>query len=178
MKRPISILLGFALLASTDAVLAGGGHPGGGRSAGTGASVARPGVQGGPVGHPGWQGVRPVGHPGWQGVRPAGHPGWQGVRPITSVHPQPGVVIRNHPYPYHHHNSHFFYGGTVILGAPFFFPPQVYVAPAAVYTEPPVYIEQASQVYYYCQDYRDYYPRVATCPSPWVQVLPEPVNPN
>jgi len=170
MKRPISILLGFALLVFTDAVFAGGGHGGGGRSSGSGASMVRPGAQG----------VRPVGHPGWQGVRPVGHPGWQGVGPVASVHPQPGVVVRNHPYPHHayRHGGHLFYGSTVILGAPFFFPPPVYFATAPVYTEPPVYIEQGSQVYYYCQDYRDYYPRVATCPSPWVQVLPEAVNPN
>ncbi|MGB5079467.1 MAG: hypothetical protein WBO23_01855, partial [Burkholderiales bacterium] len=129
------------------------------------ASVARPGVQG----------VRPVGRPGWQGVRPAGRPGWQGVRPIVSVHPQPGVVIRHHHRP---HRNHVFIGSTVILGAPLFFPPPVYAVPVPVYTEPPVYIEQSSQVYYYCPDYRDYYPNVATCPSAWLQVLPEGVSPN
>lgn len=174
MKRPISILMGFVLLTCMDAVLAfGGDHRAGGRGgaafaghgavAGPGASVARAGI------------VRPAGRPGWQGVRPAGHPGWQGVRPIISVHPQPGVVIRHHRHP---RRTRFIVGSTVILGAPFFYPPPVYVAPAPVYAEPPVYIEQGSQIYYYCPDYREYYPNVATCPSPWLQVLPEAVNPN
>jgi len=176
MKRAISILLGVVLLACMEAVVADGGGRGshaGGRSGGAGrGAVAGHGAS---VAHPGVQSVRPVGRPGWQGVRPAGHPGWRGVRPIVSVHPQPGIVIRHNPPS---HRSHFIFGSTVILGAPFFFPPPVYVAPAPVYTEPPVYIEQGSQVYYYCQDYRDYYPRVATCPSPWLQVLPEAVNPN
>jgi len=173
MKRPIPIMLGIALLACMEAVLARGpDHHGSGRGAVAAprASMARPAIPS----------VRPVARPGWQGVRPVGRPGWQGVRPIVSVHPQPGVVIRHHHRPRHHHphRSRFSFGSTVILGAPLFFPPPVYVAPAPVYAEPPVYIEQGSQIYYYCPDYRDYYPNVATCPSPWLQVLPEAVNPN
>jgi hypothetical protein len=64
-------------------------------------------------------------------------------------------------------------GSAVVIGAPFFFPypyyPPVYAPPPA-YTEPPVYIEQGGGVYYYCPDYRDYYPNVASCPSQWVPV--------
>jgi len=167
--RPISILLSFVMLAGVEAAFARDGgafasrHSG---RAGGGLMGARPGAVARPA-----TGIAP----GYQGVRPAGRHGWQGVRPIVSVHPQPGVVIRHHHHP---SRTRFIFGSTVILGAPFFYPPPVYIAPAPVYTEPPVYIEQSSQVYYYCPDYRDYYPNVATCPSPWLQVLPEAVNPN
>jgi hypothetical protein len=178
MKRPISILLGFALLACMQLALARGGdhrageRRGGAAFAGRGA-VAGPGAS---VGRPAVQGVRPLGHPGWQGVRPIGHPGWQGVRPTIGVHLRPGSAIRNHRHP---QRSRVFIGGTVVLGAPIFYSSPVYVAPSPVYAEPPVYIEQGSQVYYYCPDYRDYYPNVATCPSPWLRVLPEEgVAPN
>jgi hypothetical protein len=64
---------------------------------------------------------------------------------------------------------------TIVVAAPFFYYPPVYAAPVypvPVYQEPPVYVEQSSEVRYYCPDYRDYYPTVATCPSPWLQVLP------
>ena len=74
-------------------------------------------------------------------------------------------------------------GGAVVIGAPFFYPyyypyypyyyPPAYPE-APVYSEPPTYIEQGSniQFQYYCPDYRDYYPNVASCPSPWMQVVP------
>jgi hypothetical protein len=57
------------------------------------------------------------------------------------------------------------FGSTVVVAAPFFYP--VYVPVPA-----PVYVEQSSDLRYYCPDYRDYYPNVATCPSQWMQVIP------
>lgn len=176
MKRPISILLGLVLLAGTNAVLArDGGQRGsavGGRHSGHAGSGALMGARPGAVARP-IAGVAP----GYQGVRPVGHPGWQGVRPIASVHPRPGIAVRSHHRP---HRNRVFIGGTVILGAPFFYPPPVYVAPAPVYVEPPAYVEQDSElIYYYCADSRAYYPSVATCPSPWVEVLPDgTIKPN
>jgi hypothetical protein len=65
---------------------------------------------------------------------------------------------------------------TVVVAAPFFYyyPGYYYrrIYPVPAYSEPPVYIEQASEVRYYCPDYRDYYPSVSSCPSPWLRVLP------
>ena len=65
---------------------------------------------------------------------------------------------------------------TIVVGPPFFYYPPIYAAPVypvPAYQEPPVYIEQGSEVLYYCPDYRDYYPNVPTCPSPWMRVLPD-----
>jgi len=56
-----------------------------------------------------------------------------------------------------------------VVTAPVFYP--VYAPVPA-----PVYVEQSSEVYYYCPDYRDYYPNVATCPSQWMQVIPRAVG--
>ena len=61
------------------------------------------------------------------------------------------------PYPYYYY-------------PPYYYPPAYAASPA--YEEPPVYIEQADEVRYYCPDYRDYYPNVPNCPSPWLQVVP------
>jgi len=181
MKRPISILLAVVLLAGANAVLArDGGHRGSnvagrhsGHAGGGALTSTRPGTVARPTTSvaPGYQGVRPAGRPGWQGVRPAGRPGWQGVRPIVSVHPQPGIVVRNHRH--HPHRGRVFFGSTVIIGAPFFYPAPVYVEPAPVYAEPPVYVEQGAEVYYFCSDYQKYYPEVTTCPSPWLRVRPD-----
>jgi hypothetical protein len=147
MKRPIAILLGVALLVSSDAVLARGGrdHAGGAGHHGGGTSV---GVRGGAVSvH--------VGHP-------IG-------RPFVAI--RPGAVFVGRPPFFHRHRV--FVRSTIVVGAPFFYPypyyPPVYAAPPA-YAEPPVYIEQGGGVYYYCPDYNDYYPNVPSCPSQWVPV--------
>jgi hypothetical protein len=97
-----------------------------------------------------------------QGGRPGVHHGHHQGRPIVVVRPgwwwhRPGG---HHG---HHHSS------TVVVAAPFFYP--VYT-PVPV----PVYVEQSSEVRYYCPDYRDYYPNVATCPSQWMQVIPGAVG--
>jgi len=159
MRRAIAILLGLALLVSTDAVFARGGRGGAGHAGGG---------RGGPsMGfHGGHGGIATVG-------AHVGHPVGR-----TFVGVRHGFVGR--PYPPHHHpplHHHGFGGGTVVIGAPFFYPyypyypyyPPVY-APPPVYAEPPAYIEQGGGVYYYCPDYNDYYPNVASCPSQWVPV--------
>ena len=155
MRRAIAILLGLALLVSTDAVFARGGRGGAGHAGGG---------RGGPsMGfHGGHGGIATVG-------AHVGHPVGR-----TFVGVRHGFVGR--PYPPHHH--HGFGGGTVVIGAPFFYPwypyypyypyyPQAYPVP---YAEPQTYIEQGAGVYYYCPEYRDYYPNVSSCPSQWVPV--------
>lgn len=136
MKRPIAILLGLALLASADAVLAHGGNRGGSHGGGFGVGV----------------------HAGFHG-------GHHGGRPIVGVRPVPVIVGRPH-----FHRPPVVVSSTIVVGAPFFYYPPVY--PVPVYQEPPVYVEQSSEFRWYCPDYRDYYPNVSTCPSPWLQVLP------
>ena len=81
-------------------------------------------------------------------------------------HHRPTVVFR--PGWWWHHN-HVVYGSTVVVTAPVFYP---YYIPVPA----PVYVEQGSEIRYYCPDYRDYYPSVATCPSQWMQVIPGAVR--
>jgi hypothetical protein len=154
MKRPIAILLGLTLLASADAVLARDGNRGGGHG---GSAGHRGGgfVAGAHVGH----------HGGHHGGRPS-----VGVRPIIGVGPVLVIVGRPHP-----HRRPVVISSTIVVAAPFFYYPPAYAAPVypvPVYQEPAVYIEQGLEVRYYCPDYRDYYPAAATCPSPWMRVLP------
>jgi hypothetical protein len=90
-----------------------------------------------------------------------------------------------HPAPGHFHGSsgghphghHVFVGGAFFVGGPYpyyYYPPYYYpyYDAAPVYQDPPVYVEQADEVRYYCPDYRDYYPNVPNCPSQWLQVVP------
>ncbi len=157
MNRPIAIVLGVALLLSADAVFARGGRGGGGH-AGFGGF------------HGGARSMGVVGH----GVGAAGfHAGRSVGRQFVGA--RSGPVFVGRPPFFHRHRV--FVGGTVVIGAPFFYPyypyypyyPPVYAAPP-VYSEPPAYIEQGGGVYYYCPDYNDYYPNVASCPSQWVPV--------
>jgi hypothetical protein len=54
-----------------------------------------------------------------------------------------------------------------------YYPSYRYSAPAV--TEPPVYVEQARPGYwYYCASAREYYPKAAKCPQPWIPVAPRP----
>jgi len=154
MNRPIAIVLGVALLLSADAVFARGGRGGGGHAGGGGF-------------HGGARSMGVVGH----GVGAAGfHAGHSVGRSFVGA--RSGPVFVGRPPFFHRHRA--FVGGTVVIGAPFFYPyypyyPPVYAAPP-VYAEPPAYIEQGGGVYYYCPDYNDYYPNVASCPSQWVPV--------
>ncbi len=163
MKRSIALLVGLALWVGADAVLArnGGGRSGGSHGGSHGGQPGMGVVHSGPV-----VGTHPRPRPGpVVPVRPG---------PVAGVRPGP-VFIGQPPFFHRHHG-----GGTVIVAAPFYgypyypyypyFPPAY---PAPVYSEPPAYIEQSSNIHYYCPDYRDYYPNVASCPSPWMQVLPD-----
>jgi hypothetical protein len=147
MKRLIGILIGLATLTSVDAVL--------GRESAGGASGGRHASGGFAGAHAGKHGGRPGVH---HGHRPGVHHGHHHHRPI--------VVVR--PGWWWHHNR-VVYGSTVVVAAPFFYP--VYTPVPA-----PVYVEQSSDLRYYCPDYRDYYPNVATCPSQWMQVIPGAVG--
>src|SRR6266852_764649 len=125
MRRAIAILLGVALLASADAVLArggrgGGGHAGGGGFHGGGTSMGFHGGRGG---------IATVG----------AHIGHPIGRPFVGV--RPGPVFVGRPPFFHRHRV--FVGGTIVVGAPFFYPyypyyPPVYPVP---YSAPPAYIE-------------------------------------
>ncbi len=115
-----------------------------------------------------------------------GHNGGQAVvhnggRMMVAVHAGP-VFVNGRPAPVIVARPQFFRRSTVVIGgafvvaAPFYPYPYPYYPPAypQAYAQPPAYVEQGGQggnVYYYCPDYRDYYPNVASCPSPWMQVL-------
>jgi hypothetical protein len=184
MKRLIAVVLGLTLIAGAGFAQAGRGGGGGGRGGGGHASS---GGHAGVAGHPG-MGGRVSGGPthfttgpmhfttGPMHFTTGPHPGHPiGVRP-------PAVVVGR---PIHTHRV--FIGGAFVVAAPFFwYPPYPYpyysypypyVAPGyggPAYTEPPTYIEQGgAPYYYYCPDYQDYYPNVQTCPSPWMQVVPD-----
>jgi hypothetical protein len=178
MKRSIGILLGLALVAGAGFAQArggGGGHGGGGHSGGghggavhTGAGMgARPGMSGGFTHFT----TGPTHFTtGPMHFTTGPHPG----RPISGIRPGP-VVVGGH---FHHHGG-VIVGGAVVVGAPiFWYPPPYpyypYVPPAYGgdgYTTP-TYVEQG-QIAYYCPDYQDYYPNVTSCPSEWMQVVPD-----
>jgi len=84
-----------------------------------------------------------------------------------------------------HSNFHGSHGTRVVVGfGPTFWwgpgfwwgPPYAYAPPVVVLNPPPVYVAPApapaNGFWYYCQSAGAYYPNVATCPEPWVQVLP------
>ena len=152
MKR-IAILMGLALLADVEPVLAQGAKAGS-HAASSGRSVA--GYTGGSVA--GYTGASTARH----GGRPGGHHGQHhGHRP-GHHHPHLiGAVVL--PWWWHQHYSHQHHSTTVVVPAPVYVP---------VY--PP--IPASADLRYYCPDYRDYYPNVATCPSQWLQVVPPAVT--
>ncbi|HET7201065.1 MAG TPA: hypothetical protein VFI80_09680 [Burkholderiales bacterium] len=164
MKRLIGILLGLALSANGGIVLArgGSGHGGGAGSGHFG---------GGHMAVAG--GARFTTGPAHFTTGPMHFTGGRfGVRPGVGVRPAPVFVGRPH---FFHHRV--IVGSTVVVGAPFFFYPPPYYPPVyadPVYAEPPAYVEQGSDLRYYCPDYRDYYPNVQSCPSPWMEVVPGP----
>lgn len=98
---------------------------------------------------------------------------------FVAVHPGARAIFRSapivHSRPFVHRGGRVIVGSAIVVGAvgyPYYYYPPAYVPPAYV-EEPPVsYIEQSDQVLYYCPDSRAYYPNVATCPSPWLKVVP------
>src|SRR5690606_32713151 len=86
----------------------------------------------------------------------------------------------------HHHKSHS--SVRLYLGSPLpwlstWYRPHYYSYPRTVVVErqPQVYVQRtpaaapaAQQDYwYYCPDSRTYYPYAQSCPSPWLQVVPQ-----
>src|SRR5690606_32082454 len=93
----------------------------------------------------------------------------------------------HHRGPGHHHKGH---GSSIELyiGAPlprlswWYSPPHYHTHSRTIVVErqPEVYVQRtvspapAQQEYwYYCPDSGTYYPYVQTCPSPWLQVVPQ-----
>ena len=88
----------------------------------------------------------------------------------------PGVVVA--PAPVYYPPAPVYYAPpppVYYRPAPVYYaPPPVYVAPAPVtYVEQPQ-VPQASGDWYYCPQYRAYYPQVSSCPGPWQRVPPQP----
>jgi hypothetical protein len=203
MKRTLGLLLALALITGAGLAQAGrgggAGHGGGGARAGGGHFVAaRPTMSGGftrfttgpmqftTASRP-W---RPIvgGHPPGI-VRPVPLPP-RPIQPIQPIHSHPvvvggGIVIVSapwypYPYPYPYPYVTPAYGGSAYMGAPTYSDASNYSdAPAYSYSEGQGnsdvsgYTER-SDYWYFCPDSQTYYPYVSTCPSPWVQVLPEP----
>ena len=101
----------------------------------------------------------------------------------------PGVASAHGWGHRHHHHHHRWWGPRVFVGvAPpyawgwgwggYYYPPPAYAYPVVVGEEPEVYIERPSSpaagYWYYCESAEGYYPRVASCPEPWVKVPPVP----
>ena len=88
-----------------------------------------------------------------------------------------------HHHRHHHHGHHHHGARLAIFAAPLVFAPR-YVYPAQpIYVTPqppPSFVEQPRPVpaptsyWYYCAEYRAYYPHVQSCPGAWQQVLPQP----
>jgi hypothetical protein len=156
MKR-IAILMGLALLADVEPVLAQGAR-GGSYAASSGRSVA--GYTGGSVA--GYAGASTARHGGRPGVHHGHRPGHHRPHLIGAV-VLPWWWWHLH-YGHHHHHS-----TTVVVPAPVHVP---------VYPPNPAYppTPASADLLYYCPDHRDFYPNVATCPSQWLQVIPPAVT--
>jgi hypothetical protein len=88
--------------------------------------------------------------------------GWRGPRVRTSIVLGAGPAFWWwYPYPY------------------WYYPAPYYAYPPPPPREPPVYIEQSTQMpqaapgyWYYCQSASAYYPSVQSCPEAWIRVAP------
>jgi hypothetical protein len=109
------------------------------------------------------------------GDRFEGHRGWY-------RHPGHGHAYGHHKYD-HGYRSSF----SIVLGMPLYWPPYHY-SPYRWYSRPPVIVQQAPVTYvqrepaaepsgywYFCPETRSYYPYTQTCPSEWLQVVPQTV---
>ena len=103
----------------------------------------------------------------------AAHAGLVVGHPMHPFHPV-------HPIYHPHFVPHRVVGGTVIVGAPLYpyygYPYYPGYAPYYdSYPDSTAYVEQQPQAVepmFYCPDYRNYYPAVQSCPSQWLQVVP------
>ena len=104
--------------------------------------------------------------------------GWYGG------HPGHGYGHYRHGHDRGHRSSF-----SLVLGAPLYRPPY-YRSTYGWYTRPQVIVQQApvtyvqrevpaapsttqSNFWYFCPDTRSYYPYTQTCPSTWLQVVPQ-----
>lgn len=107
-------------------------------------------------------------HGGWGG-HGHGHGSWYGHSSfgvhigVPLIWPRPayyGVAPYAYRYPYAYPVTQ-----VVVERAP-----QVYVQREVAQTAP---AQSTDSYWYYCPDTRTYYPYVKTCPSPWLQVVPQ-----
>lgn len=101
----------------------------------------------------------------------AGRPGGPGHPGGGAPHAPPS----HRPLPYHpsfggHSHPHVYVGPYWWWNPYWAYPP----APPVIAQAPPVYVEPAPTYWYYCSSLGAYYPYVASCPEPWVQVLARP----
>jgi hypothetical protein len=67
------------------------------------------------------------------------------------------------------------YYASPYYASPYYASPYYAYPPEVVVEEPPEYIEQEPNTYwYYCRRSRAYYPDVETCPEEWIKVPPPP----
>ena len=126
-----------------------------------GAGIAEAGGRSG-GGHSGGGGAR------HSGGHSGGHSGWHS-----------GGHSHGH-YRHHNHGSRVVVVGSAFYGYGY---PGYYYPPSLYYNYPPapapVYIEQghapgAQGDWFYCPQYRVYYPQVQDCPGGWQRVAPQP----
>lgn len=94
----------------------------------------------------------------------------------------------------HHYGQHGRYSHLgIVIGAPLIWPPYPYYysyphTQVVVERQPQIYVQREvpavqaapSNYWYFCPDTRSYYPYAQSCPSGWLQVVPQtaPVSPQ
>ncbi len=94
-------------------------------------------------------------------------------------------------YAWHGGHGHYSFRGGIWIGpgwGPWWWGPPAY---PYYYPQPPVVVERQSPVYvepspqqeeedywYFCPDYKNYYPYVKKCPSGWLKVVPPQTPPD
>jgi hypothetical protein len=176
-KRIVTILVAIlAAFVATGSAFAqrggggGGGHGGGGGGYGGGGMHSGGGGYGGGGswhggGYNGWHGGYHGGYyGGWRGYGYGW--GWYGAGLATGLYL--GGPLWWGAWPY--------YGGYYGYGYPYYSASYSY----PVYTDPPVYDQQAmpqaapaNNFWYYCTEPAGYYPYVQNCSRNWMQVVPQ-----
>jgi hypothetical protein len=100
-------------------------------------------------------------------------------------------VAEAHGWAHGHHHGRYYgpyyrgwWGPRVVVGVarPYwgwgYPPPWVAYPPRVIRQEPEVYIERpdppAEGYWHYCESAGGYYPRIPSCPEPWIKVPPTP----
>lgn len=102
----------------------------------------------------------------WHGNNWHGSHGWHSSRPRTSFSLSIGVPAY-WPRSYHSTVPYWYTRPTVVVQQP-----------AVTYVQreaPPPQPAQPAGYWYYCPDSQSYYPYAQTCPSDWLQVVPQTV---